>query len=106
MSTVLFNTLDLALVFTIYQCILFAFFLVLIKKGKKQSNILLALFLLCYAAIPLDTLINFGEAFRQFAIDFSPNIFYVFGLAYWLEAVLLLFYVRSLIYKDFAFKKN
>ena len=105
MSTVLFNTLDLALLFTIYQCILFAFFLLLIKKGKKQSNILLALFLLSYAAIPLDTLINFGEEFRQFAIELSPNIFYVFGSAYWLEAVLLLFYVRSLIYKDFNLKR-
>lgn len=106
MSTVLFNTLDLALLFTIYQCVLFAFFLLLIKKGNKQSNILLALFLLSYAAIPLDTLINFGEAFRQFAINFSPNIFYVFGSAYWLESVLLLFYVRSLIYKDFRLKKT
>lgn len=106
MSTVLFNMLDLALLFTIYQCILFACFLVLIKKGKKQSNVLLALFLISYAAIPLDTLINFGEAFRQFAINFSPNVFYVFGSAYWLEAVLLLFYVRSLIYKDFSFKKS
>ena len=45
MGTVLFNTLDLSLLFTIYQCVLFAFFLILIKKGKKQSNILLALFL-------------------------------------------------------------
>lgn len=106
MSTVLFNTLDLALLFTIYQCVLFAFFLLLIKKGKKQSNILLALFLLSYAAIPLDTLINFGEAFRQFAINLSPNIFYVFGSAYWLESVLLLFYVRSLIYKDFKLKQQ
>lgn len=105
MSTVLFNTLDLSLLFTIYQCVLFAFFLILIKKGKKQSNVLLALFLLSYAAIPLDTLINFGEEFRQFSINFSPNIFYVFGSAYWLEAVLLLFYVRSLIYKDFSFKR-
>jgi AraC-like DNA-binding protein len=106
MSTVLYNTLDLALLFTIYQCVLFAFFLVLVKKGKKQSNLLLAFFLLSYAAIPLDTLINFGEEFRQFAMNFSPNIFYVFGLAYWLEAVLLLFYVRSLIYKNFSFKKT
>jgi AraC-like DNA-binding protein len=105
METILFNTLDLALLFTIYQCVLFAFFLVLIKKGKRQSNVLLAFFLLSYAAIPLDTLINFGEQFRQFSIDFSPNIFYIFGAAYWLEAVLLLFYVRSLIYKNFHFKK-
>jgi AraC-like DNA-binding protein len=105
METILFNTLDLALLFTIYQCVLFAFFLVLIKKGNRQSNVLLAFFLLSYAAIPLDTLINFGEEFRRFAINFSPNVFYVFGAAYWLEAVLLLFYVRSLIYKNFRFKK-
>lgn len=106
MSTVLFNTLDLALIFTLYQCLLFAAFLVTRKKGKKQSNLLLALFLCTYAAIPVDTLINFGEAFRQFAIDYSPNVFYIFGTAYWAEAVLLLFYVRSLIYKDFTFKKT
>ncbi|WP_281558421.1 AraC family transcriptional regulator [Thalassomonas sp. RHCl1] len=106
MSTVLYNTLDLALLFTLYQCLLFAVFLVLLKKGKKQSNVLLALFLCAYAAIPLDTLINFGEAFRRFAIDYSPNIFYTFGSAYWLEAVLLLFYVRSLIYKNFTFKRS
>lgn len=106
MSQVLFNTLDLSLLITIYQCLLFAFFLLVIKKGKRKSNVLLALFLLSYAAIPLDTLINFGEAFRQFAIDFSPNIFYIFGVAYWVEAVLLLFFVRSLIYKNFTLKRT
>lgn len=106
MSLILFNTLDLSLLITIYQCILFALFLLTLKKGKRQSNILLALFLLSYAAIPLDTLINFGAAFRQFAIDFSPNIFYIFGIAYWVEAVLLLFFVRSLIYKNFSLKRN
>ncbi len=106
MSTVLFNTLDLSLLITIYQCIIFAFFLLFIKKKNKQSNIFLVLFLLCHAAIPLDTLINFGEAFRQFSIDFSPNIFYIFGTAYWLESVLLLFYVRSLIYKDYQVSKK
>lgn len=104
MSLVLFNTLDLALLITIYQCVLFAMLLIVLKKNNRQSNILLALFLLSYAAISLDTLINFGEAFRQFALDFSPNVFYVFGTAYWLDAVFLLFFVRSLIYKNFAIK--
>jgi len=105
MELVLFNTLDLALLITIYQCVLFAIFLLTLKKGKRQSNVLLALFLISYAAIPLDTLINFGEAFRQFAIEFSPNVFYIFGTAYWLEAVFLLFFVRSLIYKNFTIKR-
>lgn len=105
METVLFNTLDLALLITIYQCVLFAILLLTLKKGNRQTNVLLALFLFCYAAIPLDTLINFGASFRQVAIDFSPNVFYIFGHAYWLESVFLLFFVRSLIYKDFTFKR-
>ena len=88
MHQVLFNTHDLALLITLYECLLFAFCCICLKKGKKQSNILLALFLLSYAAIPLDTLISFGEAFRDFAIELSPNLFYVFGNAYWLESVL------------------
>lgn len=106
MSLVLFNTLDLALLITIYQCVLFAIFLLTLKKGKRQNNVLLALFLLSYAAIPLDTLINFGEAFRQFALEYSPNVFYIFGIAYWVEAVFLLFFVRSLIYKNFRIKRT
>ncbi|WP_076408726.1 AraC family transcriptional regulator [Shewanella sp. UCD-KL12] len=105
MKTVLFNTHDIVLIITIYQCVLFAFFLLSFKKGNKHNNVLLALFLLSYAAIPLDTLINYGEAFRGYIINVSPNMFKVFGYAYWLEAVLLLFYVRSLIYKEFVFKK-
>ena len=106
MSTVLYNTFDLILLVTIYQCLLFAIFLVTLKKGNRQSNILLALFLLAHAAIPLDTLINFGEAFREYAISISPNIFYVFGSAYWLESVLMLFYVRSLVYKNYVISKR
>ncbi|WP_158971506.1 AraC family transcriptional regulator [Paraglaciecola sp. L3A3] len=106
MNTVLFNTHDLALIITIYQCLLFSIFLVVIKKGKLQSNILLAAFLLAQAAIPLDNLINFGVVFRQVALDISPNLFYTFGLAYWIESPLLLLYIRSLIYKDFKLQKS
>lgn len=101
MKTVLYNTHDLALIFTVYQCLLFALFLMTIKKGKRLSNLLLAGFLITQAAIPLDNLINFGEAFRLFALEISPNLFYTFGLAYWLEAPILLLYIRSLIYKDY-----
>lgn len=106
MKSVIFNTHDLALLLTIFQCVLFAVFLLTLKKGSRKSNILLAIFLLSNAAIPLDNLINFGEIFRLIAIEFSPHIFYVFGLAYWVEPVVLLFYVRTLIYKDYQFKKK
>ena len=105
MTSVLFNMHDVMLLITIYLCVLFAIFLLTLKKGSKKSNLLLACFLLCHAAIPADNLIMFGEAFRAEAIEFSPNIFYVFGTAYWLESVFLLFYVRSLVYKRFTVRK-
>lgn len=105
MKSILFNTHDLALIFTIYQSLLFALFLLTLKKGKKLSNVLLALFLLAQAAIPLDNLINYGEAFKFVAIDISPNLFFTFGLAYWLEAPLLFLYVRSMMYKNYKLTK-
>jgi len=105
MELVLFNMHDVMLLITIYLCVLFAIFLLTLKKGSKQSNLLLACFLLCHAAIPADNLIMFGEAFRAKAIEFSPDIFYVFGTAYWLESVFLLFYIKSLIYKNYTVKK-
>ncbi len=105
MKEILFNVHDVMQFITIYQCVLFAAFLWLFRS-KKRGNSLLALFLLACAAIPLDNLIMFGTAFRQWAINFSPNIFYVFGHAYWLEAPLLLFYVRAMIYKDYMIKRR
>ncbi|MGJ8692542.1 MAG: helix-turn-helix domain-containing protein [Thalassotalea sp.] len=106
MKEVLFNGYDMVLVLSIYQCLLFAVFLVLSIKEKKLSNQLLAIFLLSYAAIPLDNLINFGESFRAYAITSMPDVFYIFGIAYWIEAPILLLYVQSLIYRDFTFKKH
>ncbi|MFW8591967.1 helix-turn-helix domain-containing protein [Glaciecola sp. 2405UD65-10] len=106
MKAVLFNTHDLALIFTVFICLLFSAFLITLKKGNKLSNYLLACFLLAQAAIPMDNLINFGEAFRGFALDISPNLFYTFGLAFWVEVPLLLLYIKSLVNKNYKLKKT
>ncbi|KTF08866.1 helix-turn-helix domain-containing protein [Pseudoalteromonas sp. 10-33] len=105
MKEVLFNTHDLALIFTMFICLSFSVFLITLKKGNKLSNCLLACFLLTQAAIPLDNLINFGEAFRPFALNLSPNLFYTFGLAFWLEVPLLLLYIKSLVNKNYQLQK-
>ncbi|MFO1389560.1 helix-turn-helix domain-containing protein [Cellvibrio sp.] len=105
MYQVIFNTHDVVLLMTAYQCILFAILLLTIKREKAISNIFLALFLLQQAAIPLDILISFGAEFRHIALSWSPNLFYVFGFGYWLEAPFLLWYTRSLIYKDYRLTK-
>lgn len=101
MYQVLFNTHDVILLMTAYQCILFALLLLTIKRDNYSRNIFLAFFLLQQAAIPLDILISFGAEFRHVAIEWSPDLFYVFGFGYWLEGPLLLWYTRSLIYKNY-----
>src|SRR5690606_14151721 len=106
MERVIFNTHDVVLLMTAYQCILFAILLLTIKREGRLTNILLALFLLQHAAIPLDLLISFGLEFRHIALEWSPNLFYVFGLGYWLEAPLLLWYTRSLVYKDYSLSRR
>lgn len=101
MENVIFNMHDLILLMTSYQCIIFALLLLAIRREQKLSNVFLAFFLLMYAAIPLDTLIQFGAEFRRLALSWSPNLFHLFGFGYWLEAPFLLWYTRSLVYQDY-----
>ncbi len=106
MESVIFNTHDVVLLMTAYQCVLFAVLLLTIRREGRLTNVLLALFLLQYAAIPLDILISFGAEFRHIALEWSPNLFYVFGFGYWLEGPLLLWYTRSLVYKNYTLTKK
>jgi hypothetical protein len=101
MQATVFNIHDVILVMTAFICLLFSVLLLTLKSNHRRSNFFLALFLLQQAAIPLDILISFGTEFRQITLEFSPNLFYVFGFGYWLEAPLLLWYVRSLIFRNY-----
>lgn len=101
MENVIFNMHDLILVMTSYQCIIFALLLLAIRREQKLSNVFHAFFLLMYAAIPLDTLIQFGAEMRRLALSWSPNLFHIFGFGYWLEAPFLLWYTRSLVYQNY-----
>lgn len=102
MDKTLFNLHDVVLLMTAFQCLLFAVLLLTTNSKKKLSSIFLAVFLLQHVAIPLDILISFGVEFRALALAYSPNLFYVFVFGYWLEAPLMLWYVRSLIYKRYS----
>ncbi|GAA6151525.1 helix-turn-helix domain-containing protein [Pseudoteredinibacter isoporae] len=104
MDTLLFNFHDLVLVGTTYQCLLFALLLLLSPNKNRVSQILLACFLLTQAFIPMDILVNFGAGFKSWALEASPDLFYAFGVAYWLEGPLLLWYTRSLLYKNYQFR--
>lgn len=89
---------------TSYQCLIFAILLLTIRSEKRLTHILLALFLVQYAAIPLDVMIRFSPGLRPLVAELSPNFFYMFGFGYWLEGPLLLWYTRSLIYKDYSLR--
>lgn len=106
MQDLIFNTHDIILLATIYQSILFALLIFVTKQDRKRSDFFLIGFLLAQAAIPLHILINFGDGFRLIALDYSPNLYRIFELAYWLEAPLLLWYTRTLVYRNYQWSRT
>lgn len=102
MDKLIFNTHDIILLATIYQSILFGLLIFMVKRDRHLSDYFLIGFLLVQAATPLHVLINYGEAFRFIALETSPNLYRAFEVAYWLEGPLLLWYTRSLVYKNYT----
>lgn len=78
----------------------------MVKKERRKSDYFLIGFLLTQAAIPLHILINYGDGFRLIALSTSPNLYRIFETAYWLEAPLLLWYTRSLVYKNYPWSRS
>lgn len=106
MSEVLFNFHDVVLLMTAMQCCFFALLLVATNTRKLASNYYLAAFLLANAFIPLHELILWGEVFKWRMRVSAPNSFFIAGFAYYIDAVLLYFYVKSLIFRDFRLRKR
>lgn len=104
MYRLIFNTHDIILLVTIYQVVLYVALIFAIKRDRHQSDYFLIAFLLAQAAIPFHILINYGEAFRYIALEFSPNLYRIFEIAYWLEGPLLLWYTRSISYKKYRLR--
>jgi len=91
---------------TIYQSLLFALLIFAVKQQKGLSDYFLIGFLISQACLPLHILVNFGDAFRFVALELSPNLFRLFETAYWLEGPLLLWYTRSIVYKDYTLTRT
>ena len=100
MEKVLFNFHDAVLLFTVGLCLITAVSLVKSLRHNRFAIISVILFSFSSMAIPLDTLINFGAAFREFSINHLPNWFYVFELGFWLQGPFLLLVVRSVLYSE------
>ena len=100
MDTILFNFHDLLMVVTAFESLLLALLLAASSPRSSLSNWLLAAFLFCHFLIPLHELTFWGKLFRIWLLDISPNIFFLFSYAYFLDGPLLYFFVRALLYKD------
>ncbi|MFT6048118.1 MAG: AraC-like DNA-binding protein [Arenicella sp.] len=101
MSDATFNFHDTLLLATSFQSLLFVLLLISIKRDLHLSDFFLIGFFLAQAAIPIHLLVSYGEVFREVALGVSPNLFRIFDFAYWVEGPLMLWYTRSLLFKEF-----
>lgn len=101
MDFVVFNFHDVILLITAMLCGFFALLLIATNPPNNVSNYFLAAFLIAHALIPLHELILWGAEFKLHVRANVPGIYFIGGSAYYLDAVLLYFYVKSLVFRDF-----
>ena len=90
----------------IFQCVFFGSLLLLQKKGRRTSNLLLASFLFVRAAAELGGVFFHFQALRAAVYASVPQLFWIdvpFDLGF---APLLYLYIQSLTEKDFALRRR
>ena len=96
------NIYETIRIITVFQFLLFAVFLILHKKGRRLSNIIFSVFLfskaLCFSR---GIFIKYPEQ----VFNFLPEAFYMVISFEFLLGPALYFYVLSLAFRDFKFKK-
>jgi AraC-like DNA-binding protein len=98
------NIIPIACTIAIFQALLMAIFLFTVKKGNKQSNIILGFWFLCYAVIICCSFIV-GIYVWEYFINYHKLIF-VIGQLSLLTGPLLYFYAKSLLDENFRFSED
>lgn len=106
MNATVFNIHDLVLVMTAMQCAGFALLIILTNPPANKSNYFLAAFLMAHAFIPMHELVLWGEDMKMIALNNAPRLFLWMGFGYYLDGLLLYFYVKSLVFNDFSVEKR
>lgn len=99
MSEAIFNFHDTVLVATAFLSSLFVILLLAARNERALSDYFLAGFFVCQALIATHLLINYGTEIRDLALTQNPDLFYLFGIAFWLEGPLLFLFTRTLLFK-------
>lgn len=87
-------------------CVFFALLLVITHSSNKLLNYLLAAFLFIHALIPLNELMLWGSVFKLHVRESIPEFNFIFEFAYYIDGVLLYFYVKSLIFRGSTFRRK
>ncbi|WP_049631649.1 AraC family transcriptional regulator [Cellvibrio sp. pealriver] len=106
LNQVVFNFHDVILLMTAMLCCFFALLLIATNPPKNISNYFLAAFLVAHAFIPLHELILWGAEFKLHVRNHLPQVYFIGSFAYYLDAVLLYFYVKSLVFRDFHLRRK
>jgi AraC-like DNA-binding protein len=104
MKSTIFNIHDIVLLLVVCECAMLAALFLFRSESRSISHYLLAAFLVLNALAALDTLIFWGDEVRHRVFDISPDIFFVFAFALFLEGPVLFWYVRSLTHKGSLFR--
>lgn len=104
MSKVIFNLHDMILVMTMFLSGVFVVLLILSKLIDRKPSLLLSAFFLAHMMIAFNELSLYGLQFRFEVLEGSPNLIFAGSLAYCLDAVVLYFFTKSVVFKDFSFK--
>ena len=103
MDKVLFNLNDIVLIVVIVEGLILASMTLFVKKNL--SNYLLGAFLFLCAVIAFDVLIYWCVPLKAILADITPNIFFIGGIAYFLQGPVLYWYTKSLLYRDFHWRR-
>ena len=87
------------------QCLFFGMLLCVTNNHRIKSTFFLAAFLFAHALILLHELIMWGAEFKSQVRETWPQIYFIPGLAYFIDGPILYLCIKSLVLNDFSLKK-
>lgn len=105
MNGIVFNIHDVALLLIAGECGMLAMLFLAYRSNRRLANPFMAIFMLLNMLIAIDTLTCRGEVFRFWVFFVSPDLFFLFGFAYFLQGPVLYFYTRAMIFRESSLRR-
>jgi AraC-like DNA-binding protein len=104
-ESVLFNFHDVILMMISLQCLFFALLLWLTNSKQVKSTFFLAAFLFGHSLIPINELMMWGAEFKVHARQQLSSLYFIPGIAYYIDGPLLFLCIKSLVFRDFVLRR-